>query len=207
MLKVSNIEVSGFKTAIRGMRNPLKSWDKSDTQITISETNVSEEACQKYFNSLFSAMGSNNQNFTDKEKKNIEEEVKLQIEKSRLPGYENTGCSLYCVLGKDDLKLAQRLIKNGSDHSKFMRQIYVGMDITAPIYWWKEASTYKVATTANSESTMHTLTKEPITLDMFSFDGMAPEGEGKDWVCDLITIVHLCETYRKKFLEISNMKC
>ena len=82
-----------------------------------------------------------------------------------------------------------------------MRQIYVGMDITAPLYWWKEADTYKVATTANSESTMHTLMKEPITLDMFSFDGMAPEGEGKDWVCDLITIVHLCETYRLKYIE------
>jgi len=74
-------------------------------------------------------------------------------------------------IGEKDMVLAQKLISAGTDHSKFMRQIFVTMDITSSLYFWKEMSTYKVATVANSTSTMHTLTKKPITKDMFSWDG------------------------------------
>lgn len=73
----------------------------------------------------------------------------------------------YASIGPKDMKLAQGLIKAGSEHRKFMRQIFVSMDIAAPIYWWKEMDTYKLATTANSTSTMHKLTSKPITLDCF----------------------------------------
>lgn len=73
-------------------------------------------------------------------------------------------------IGENDMRLAQTLLKAGPDHSKFMRQIFVSMDITAPLYWWKEMDTYKVGTVANSESTMHTLLRRPITKDNFSFD-------------------------------------
>jgi len=73
-------------------------------------------------------------------------------------------------IGEADLNLAQRLIKGGSEHRKFMRQIFVSVDITAPIYWWSEFDTYKVGTAANSRSTMHTLSKYPISEDMFERD-------------------------------------
>ena len=71
------------------------------------------------------------------------------------------------VLGENDLKLMQRLIKAGTEHRKFMRQIFVSVDITAPLYWWKEFETYKVGVTANSTSTMHKLASKPITMDCF----------------------------------------
>lgn len=76
------------------------------------------------------------------------------------------------VLGANDLDLAKRLCKAGSDHRKFIRQIFVSVDITAPLYWWKEYDTYKVATVANSTSTMHKITSKPFTLDDFSCDHM-----------------------------------
>lgn len=74
------------------------------------------------------------------------------------------------VIGENDLDLAQRLIKAGSEHRKFMRQIFVSVDITAPLYWWKEFDTYKVGTTANSTSTMHKLATTPITDECFEMD-------------------------------------
>ena len=76
----------------------------------------------------------------------------------------------FVSIGPNDLKLAQDLINAGSEHRKFMRQIFVSMDITAPLYWWKEMDTYKVATTADSCSTMHKITSEPITLQSFETD-------------------------------------
>lgn len=76
----------------------------------------------------------------------------------------------YASVGPNDMNLAQRLIAAGPEHRKFMRQIFVSMDITAPIYWWKEMDTYKLGTTANSTSTMHKLTSKPITLDCFEID-------------------------------------
>ena len=72
------------------------------------------------------------------------------------------------IIGENDLNLAQRLIKSGSEHRKFMRQIFVSVDITGPLYWWKEFDTYKVGTTANSTSTMHKLASTPITTFPFS---------------------------------------
>lgn len=74
------------------------------------------------------------------------------------------------IIGKNDLKLAQSLIKGGTEHRKFLRQIMVSVDITAPLYWWKELDTYKVGVTANSTSTMHKLASNPITLDCFETD-------------------------------------
>ena len=78
-------------------------------------------------------------------------------------------------LGEKDLALAVRLCRAGEDHRKFLRQIFVSMDITAPLYWWKEMDTYKVATTANSESTMHTITREEFNLSLFSHDKLVSD--------------------------------
>ena len=111
-----NTEVFNFEGALRGMRNPKESWNKSDSGIK-NDTGFA-------FNNEF-------------------------------------------VIGPNDLQLAQTLIKAGSEHRKFMRQIFVSVDITAPLYWWKEFDTYKVATVSNSCSTMHKLADTPITLDCF----------------------------------------
>lgn len=81
------------------------------------------------------------------------------------------------IIGKNDMKLAQTLISAGSEHRKFMRQIFVSVDITAPLYWWKEADTYKVGATANSTSTMHKLTSQPITMECFETDDFNPSLE------------------------------
>lgn len=112
-------------------------------------------------------------------------------------------------IGPNDLALAKKLVAAGTDHRKFMRQIFVSMDITAPIYWWKEMSTYKVGTVANSESTMHTLSKNPITRECFSFDKFNEEpqwgGMGLVNEPDIEAIqnkiIGYCEFLRKKFLD------
>lgn len=116
MIKVENIETFGLYGAMRGMRNPLNSWDKADTTVYQGH---------------------------DKEFVNI---------------------------GVNDLNLATRLIKAGTEHRKFLRMIHVQMDVTAPLYWWKEADTYKVGTTANSCSTMHKIAAKEFALDDFSHD-------------------------------------
>lgn len=123
-MKFEYTEVWGFEHAIRGMRNPLESWNKSDSVIRTLEN---EKECYHYA----------------------------------------------VDIGKNDLELMQTLIKAGSEHRKFMRQIFVSVDITAPLYWWKEFDTYKVGTVANSTSTMHKLASTPITIDCFEMDDFA----------------------------------
>ena len=116
MIKIDNIEVFGWEAAIRGMRNPMNSWDKSD--------------------SIFNA------------------------------GFGSNGI----ILGEDDLKLMQSLIRAGTDHSKFMRMINFTMDITAPMYFNKELDTYKIGTVRNSCSTMRKIHSKEFTLDDFSHE-------------------------------------
>ena len=154
-MKFEHTSTFNWKGSLRGMRNPMNSWDKSD-----------------------SFKSSN-------------------------------------TIGKNDLKLAQKLILAGPEHMKFMRQIFVSVDITAPLYWWKEFDTYKVGTVANSTSTMHKLTAAPITKDMFEFDDNSDDivvNQGKsicgeweyvfsDYIDD---IVDMCENLRLKFIETND---
>ena len=131
MLKVENIEVSNIQGALRGMRNPMASWDKADSYWGCGEFTTEDDMCPAC--------------------------VKCK--------------DLYqYILGENDKQLAQKLVLAGSDHRKFMRQIFFCGDITAPDYWWKEMDTYKVATVSNSTSTMHKLTSRELTVDDFSFD-------------------------------------
>ena len=100
------------------------------------------------------------------------------------------------VLGENDRNLTRRLCRAGSDHRKFIRQIFLSVDITAPLYWWKEFDTYKVATVANSTSTMHRIHAKPLTLEDFSTDRMSPQtlerfGE----------VVDFLESLRLKYIE------
>jgi hypothetical protein len=104
------------------------------------------------------------------------------------------------TMGAKDLDLAKRLCKAGSDHRKFMRQILVSVDLTAPIYWWKEFDTYKVATVSNSCSTMHTIHKQPLTAAHFSTDGLSAESQAA-----LDGFIAYLESLRLRFNETKDM--
>ena len=137
MLKVERISVMNFENALRGARNPLNSWDRSDS----------------YYD----------------EKGNY-------------------------VLGEADIRLGAKLAQAGSDHRKFLRQIFVSMDITAPLYWWKEFDTYKVGTVANSCSTMHKIHAAPFTREDFSCDRMDERA-----LAVLDSVIDFLESERQKF--------
>ena len=133
-MKFENTDVFNFVGALRGMRNPKESWNKSD-----SGTGCCKETNNKEF---------------------------LLCRNCRNP-YCDGG---HFQIGENDMKLAQSLIRAGSEHRKFMRQIFVSVDITAPLYWWKEFDTYKIGTVSNSTSTMHTLASMPIIRNCFEMD-------------------------------------
>lgn len=140
MLKVENIEVNGFEAAIRGMRNPMNSWDRSDSVF------CDEEGCCVC-------------KYTCRDNDHVEwKEAELG----------------YCV-GCNDMKLMQQLFRAGTEHRKYMRMITVTMDVTAPLYWWKEFDTYKVGTVANSCSTMHKIHAKRFTEEDFSMEHLEPE--------------------------------
>ena len=132
MIKLENTEVSGWEVAIRGMRNPMNSWDKSDSWY----------GCR---------MGD----YGHTDSYDCENRCRLDCE--------------FC-LGTNDYTLMKKLVQAGSDHSKFMRMINVTMDVTAPMYWWKEMDTYKVGTVRNSCSTMHKVHAKEFELDDFSHE-------------------------------------
>ena len=123
--------------------------------------------------------------------------------------YENMRDSIGTyVIGQNDLTLAQALIKAGSEHRKFMRQIFVSVDITAPLYWWKEFDTYKVGTVANSTSTMHKIASKPITIDCFEMDdfnrdaaNICPNGNGLQKGFAEVALIPWLENLRLNYLE------
>ena len=103
------------------------------------------------------------------------------------------------IMGPNDLSLAQRLARAGSDHRKFIRQIFVSVDFTAPLYWWKEYDTYKVATVANSTSTMHKIASKPFELDDFSHDHMNEKA-----LESLKSVIAVLEELRLEYVETIN---
>ena len=135
-IKFENTEVIGWEAAIRGMRNPMNSWEKSDSYDAVD--------CGKCG----------------------------KIEREGICKKENRDCTGFeCyAIGPNDLDLMKRLRNAGTDHRKFMRMITVYVDITAPLYWWKEFDTYKVGTVANSCSTMHKIHEKKFTLEDFSHE-------------------------------------
>lgn len=135
MLKIENTEVMGWEHAIRGMRNPMNSWEKSDSLFMNAEGD-------------YYTIGGDNGPWPDEL-------------------YADT------IIGDNDLKLMTTLRNAGTDHRKFMRMITVYLDITAPLYWWKEFDTYKVGTVANSCSTMHKIADKEFTLEDFSCEHLS----------------------------------
>lgn len=144
MILLERDHVMNFENAMRGARNPMNSWDRSDSS------------------------------------------------------YDEDG---NFVFGENDLTLASKLAKSGSDHRKFLRQIFVSVDITAPLYWWKEYDTYKVATVANSTSTMHKIHSKPFCLDDFSHDHLSKEGTEFMQI-----IIDTLEEIRKRYVKTKAKK-
>lgn len=147
MIKMERAQVMNLENALRGMRNPMNSWEKSDS------------------------------------------------------GMQTTEAGSQYVIGPADLKLARSLVKAGSDHRKFLRQIFVSMDITAPLYWWKEFDTYKVGTVANSTSTMHRIHAKPITVADFSHERLSTLG-----LTFLEMVVDMLEMRREQFVETKDQQ-
>lgn len=140
MLKIENTEVVGFEAAIRGMRNPMNSWDKSDSRYCSEYGHPPIEGSCEY---------CPHDKMCDKSEKSMQQ--------------------MY-LIEDNDLNLMTTLRNAGTDHRKFMRMIVVYLDITAPLYWWKEFDTYKVGTVANSCSTMHKIHAKEFTFDDFSHE-------------------------------------
>ena len=145
MIKFETNDVWGFEWAFKGMRNPMNSWDKSDS------------------NWLFQEIGEN------------------------------------------DLTLARKLINAGSEHRKFLRQIYVSVDITAPLYWWKEFDTYKVGTVANSCSTMHKIHSKRFEREDFSIEHLKNCDE-QHWMVCMDNVIASLNVARELFLSTGNKK-
>lgn len=146
MIKIENVEVCGWEASIRGLRNPMNSWDKSDTSFWC------------YHDGTFPHK-----------------------------------------IGKNDLKLMKNLAKAGSDHRKFLRMITVTVDVTAPLYWWKEADQYKVGTVTNSCSTMHKIHAKEFTLDDFSHEHLY-----SSTMFTLKNMVYKLNFWREKYLDTKN---
>lgn len=127
MIQIENSEVYGWEAAIRGMRNPMNSWGKSDSRFHICA----------------------------------------------MPGKTS-----YADIGENDLALMKKLVKAGTDHRKFLRMVNVTVDITAPLYWWKEFDTYKVGTVRDSCSTMHKITEKEFSIDDFSNEHLSTDADG-----------------------------
>lgn len=155
MLKIENTELMGWEAAIRGMRNPMNSWEKSDSGYS-------------YITDVHAIING--------------ELV-----------HQNPFEHVFCI-GKNDWDLMTRLCNAGTDHRKFMRMITVYLDITAPLYWWKEFDTYKVGTVANSCSTMHKIADKEFTLDDFSHEHL----QG-DSVAVLESVIHTLNVHREWF--------
>jgi hypothetical protein len=145
MIKVENIDVWGFEHAIRGMRNPMNSWDKSDST------------------------------------------YKHQIDYDVF--YETR-------IGSNDLDLMRRLYKAGTEHRKYLRQIFVSMDIVAPLYWWKETDQYRIGVTTNSCSTMHKIAAKEFVLDDFSHEHLTDISEAV-----MVEVCRVLNTWRTLYLE------
>lgn len=197
MIKIENTEVLGWEHAIRGMRNPMNSWEKSDSAYCAYSTHVPHcSECSLYEQNCHAN----------------EEDMYTKY-----------------IVGTNDHDLMMRLAKAGTDHRKFMRMITVYVDVTAPMYWWKEFDTYKVGTVRNSCSTMHKIHEKEFELDDFSHEHLLnidDKGGPFDYPCvirdpnnrneltnyecvasgveSLELTIGVLNTFRKRFLRSNN---
>ena len=163
MLKIENVEVMGWEHAIRGMRNPMNSWEKSDSFIPCYQK-------------------------TECHKCEVNQKCAYYFEDGN--PYKKDD-----FIGPNDYTLMTRLRNAGTDHRKFMRMITVYVDITGPLYWWKEFDTYRVGVEKNSCSTMHKIHAKEFTLEDFSCEKLY------DPLGDLRPIVDRLNVYRERYLK------
>ena len=219
-MKFEQTQVFNFEGALRGMRNPMNSWAKSDSSFGVFCEHECPEESHKIAWAWVNYLLKDQEFSCDEEdnKRNYLFEERLKwLYKNGFRSLAQDHHYTADYIGPNDMNLAQRLIAGGTEHRKFLRQIMVSVDITAPLYWWKEFDTYKVGTTANSTSTMHKLASTPITLDCFEIDDYDdsitydyPEVEGSTldmpigaFVEDLI---HDLEELRQKYLETKDKR-
>lgn len=169
MIKIDNVEIMGWEHAIRGMRNPMNSWSKSDSGICKGgDDGIGCENCANYDSCDHT--------------------------------YDHSW-----QLGKADRDLMMRLAAGGPTHAKYRRMIVVYVDITAPLYWWKEFDTYKVGTVANSCSTMHKIAAKEFTLEDFSHEHLIDEDENC-WLCNFDVILDSLNSARDMYLMCKDKK-
>ncbi len=175
-MKFENTRVFNIEGAFRGMRNPLDSWKKSDSEFGYFtyEEDASWDVAEKYYNNPDWRDSDDHIAIMEAETE-IEDNQEWLIENGILSYDSDSDIHEYAFIGPKDMDLAQRLISSGPEHRKFLRQIIVSVDITAPFYWWKEFDTYKVGTVANSCSTMHKLASYPIDIDNFEIEDFNPD--------------------------------
>lgn len=165
MIRVEHVEVFNFEGAIRGLRNPMNSWDKSDSWFSDGY-------------SVYNVAG-------------VHAPIDTDCEPSKI------------TIGKNDLNLMRTLYNAGSEHRKYLRQIFVSMDITAPLYWWKEFDTYKIGTTADSCSTMHKIHAKEFELDDFSHEHLSYEDNCLYFLGQTVDVLNQC---RDLYLETKDKK-
>lgn len=208
-MKFERTRVMNFEGALIGMRNPKNSWANSDSffglvnpedterdyqvaEAWMKKRHPDKEFCDYYYDNKE----------LDKEFNELDQWL-LQNGTLQVDDKNWASCAEVAFIGPDDMRLAQQLIKAGPEHRKFMRQIFVSVDITAPLYWWKEFDTYKVGTVANSTSTMHKLVSKPITLDCFEIDDYIETKMGN---INANAIIQYCEDLRLKYLETKDVR-
>ena len=186
MIKVENIDVWGFEHAIRGMRNPMNSWSKSDTKFIFVGDGYREPIGRE-----------------------VRDYDKIPAHFRTITTYEEY--PIHTIIGEKDLDLMRRLYKAGTEHRKYLRQIFVSMDITAPLYWWKEFDTYKFVVPdpghidVNSCSTMHKIHAKEFEMDDFSCEHLINfHGEGE--FSTFSVILDDLNWSRKKYLETKDKK-
>ena len=181
MIKIDNLQLGPLEPVIRGMRNPMNSWAKSDSMIEdYMDCDRETRAWHK--------VGSGEQFVED-----------LNLDDSFVDG-DMWNADASVKVGQNDLALMQRLAAGGPVHAKYRRMMTVFVDITAPLYWWKEFDTYKVGTVANSCSTMHKIQAKEFIRDDFSIEHLH-NFEGQHWMVCMDNVIAALNVARERFLE------
>ena len=215
-MKFENTRVYNFENSFRGMRNPKNSWDLSDSYFNITDNE--DGGILKVANAWIQQDHPDWNGHNEEHKKFVElqdEYLNWLITNGILKESKDHDYKEVAYIGPKDMHLAQLLIRSGPEHRKFLRQIFVSVDITAPLYWWKEADTYKVGTVANSTSTMHKLASYPITEECFEmgdYNGDLKPYEGNPICLDTTVktiwnnLIIDCENLRRCYNETKDIR-
>ena len=230
-IKIENVDIHGWEAAIRSCRNPMNSWKKSDSWFIDNWNSEMEEFDCHSFDIDYAAMEETGELTDDKHSimevmwMIINDEGESEWPTTTIPWPyaedENFKYPVQLILGPNDHKLLMNLCKGGSEESKWRRFVHVSMDITAPLYWWKEFETYKVGTACNSCSTMHKIQAKEFTLEDFSCEHLGRAGYNKGIPGDayscmkkygyyplyvLEVVIKELNYHREKFLETKDKK-